>query len=107
MRELIRHHSFTDELTPARRLVLDTLLELERELGYPPTLREVAVRLGRSTTSVYAAAARLERDGWLVRAGGRNSPRSLRPGPRLQSVRSSATAHELKDAGSDAGAAAA
>lgn len=50
--------------------VVTAIRALTRERGYPPTVREVAARLGLSTSATYARLARLrgERVEWVTGA---------------------------------------
>ena len=57
------------DLTPAQRRVYQAIAELEQELGYAPTLRQVADRAGlRSTATVHAHLKRLLQAGLIRRA---------------------------------------
>lgn len=57
------------DLTPAQRRVYQAIAELEQELGYAPTLRQVADRAGlRSTATVHAHLQRLLQAGLIRRA---------------------------------------
>ena len=57
------------DLTPAQRRVYQAIAELETELGYAPTLRQIAERAGlRSTSTVHAHLQRLLQAGVIRRA---------------------------------------
>jgi len=56
------------DLTPSQRRVYQAIAELEAELGYAPTLRQIAERAGlRSTSTVHAHLQRLLRAGLIRR----------------------------------------
>jgi len=56
-------------LTPAQRRLYQAIAELEQELGYAPTLRQIAERAGlRSTSTVHAHLQRLLQAGLIRRA---------------------------------------
>lgn len=66
------------ELTAKHWAVLDAVRDFSDANGYPPTVRELAVLLGVSSTStVHARLATLERAGLLERDP--TKPRALRP----------------------------
>lgn len=53
-------------LTPAQSRVLQAIVELTREKGYPPTVREICAYLGgRSTCTVHLHIKALVRKGAL------------------------------------------
>ena len=62
--------------SPSQAAVLDAIREHISEFGWPPSLEEIAGRLGWATRS-YAAECvmTLERKGWIERGRG---PRALR-----------------------------
>ena len=61
-----RHRAYR-ELTPARARYLVAIAELTREAGLPPVTREIADRVGvTSTNAVGEQLARLARDGYLT-----------------------------------------
>lgn len=66
------------ELTDRQRMVLEYICESIRDRGYPPTLREIGLKLGiRSTNGVNDHLRALERKGYLTREDMKS--RTLRP----------------------------
>lgn len=63
-------------LSATQRAVLEAIPALAAARGYPPSLREVAARVGVSSTRVHQLVAVLERLGLLERTPG--VARSLR-----------------------------
>lgn len=56
-------------LTPGQRRVYQAIAELEQELGYAPTVREIGERAGlRSTSTVHGHLKRLLQAGLIRRA---------------------------------------
>jgi repressor LexA len=56
-------------VTPAQRWILNVVGELERELGYGPSTREIAARAGyASTSTVHYHLMRLMDEGAITRA---------------------------------------
>lgn len=59
-------------LTPRQRLILDTIHAHTRNLGYPPSVREIGAAVGlTSTSSVHHHLQTLEANGYLRRTAGR------------------------------------
>ena len=57
-----------NKLTDRQRMVLDYICESIQDRGYPPTLREIGLKLGiRSTNGVNDHLRALERKGYLTR----------------------------------------
>ena len=56
--------------TPKQRAALAALVELKSALGYPPTLRELADRLGVCVNDVRQKLRRLEKCGLIERRPG-------------------------------------
>jgi len=50
--------------------ILDTIIRVTDEKGYPPTYRELAVELGISVSAVYRWVGILARDGRLKKTDG-------------------------------------
>ena len=55
-------------LTPAQRRVYVKTVNLIRQMGYPPSLREIARETGTSANAVRSALLILERKGYVGRA---------------------------------------
>jgi repressor LexA len=56
-------------MTPAQQRVYEAIHELEQELGYAPSTREIGERAGyASTSTVHHHLERLLREGWIRRA---------------------------------------
>ena len=67
-----------NKLTDRQRMVLDYICESIQDRGYPPTLREIGLKLGiRSTNGVNDHLRALERKGYLTREDMKS--RTLRP----------------------------
>ena len=73
-----------NQLTERQQLVLDFICASIRERGYPPTLREIGLKLGiRSTNGVNDHLRALERKGYLTREDMKSRTlRPTEPGPR-------------------------
>ena len=65
------------EPTPKQKLLLRAIWELTLEYGAPPTFKEIAERLGISSTNgITEGLNKLQKHGWLVREN--LMPRSIR-----------------------------
>lgn len=63
------HLRRTLAMSPGQRRIYETIASLESELGYAPTLRQIAERAGlRSTSTVHAHLQRLLQAGVIRRA---------------------------------------
>ena len=70
----------SDNLSPRRQQILDCIVDATREHGYPPTVREIGLLVGlTSSSSVHFHLRALERAGYLERDG--SLTRALRPKP--------------------------
>ena len=70
-----------NKLTDRQRMVLEYICESIQDRGYPPTLREIGLKLGiRSTNGVNDHLRALERKGYLTREDMKS--RTLRRVPR-------------------------
>lgn len=49
--------------TPCQQRVMDAIDELTRQLGYPPTMREIAAAVGTNQSDVFQKCDRLRRAG--------------------------------------------
>jgi len=68
----------SSELTPRRQEILDYIIQMTRERGYPPTVREIGRAVGlASSSSVHFHLRALEKAGYLERDG--SLTRALRP----------------------------
>ncbi|MDP7421559.1 MAG: transcriptional repressor LexA [bacterium] len=76
-----------NKLTPAQERVLNTLIKLTKDYGYPPTTRELAETLGISAPSVYEHLMRLETKGCIKHT--RHKARSIEilSGPHIDQWR--------------------
>ena len=71
-----------DELTQRQEEVLDFLSRYTRQHGFPPTLRDIAVHLGvTSTFGIMRHLAALEKKGWIRRQAGGSRGITLLPRP--------------------------
>ncbi|AKF06002.1 transcriptional repressor LexA [Sandaracinus amylolyticus] len=93
-----------NKLTDRQRMVLEYICESIQDRGYPPTLREIGLKLGiRSTNGVNDHLRALERKGYLTREDMKS--RTLRPtdttlrivGRGASSISSTREEHELVD----------
>jgi repressor LexA len=77
----------SDNLSPRRQQILDCIVTTTRERGYPPTVREIGLAVGlTSSSSVHFHLQSLERAGYLERDG--SLTRALRPKPLRQTQQS-------------------
>jgi len=62
-----------DVMTPRGEAVLRFIAQKTRELGFPPSIREIAEALGiHSTNGVADHLSRLERYGFIIRSGSKS-----------------------------------
>lgn len=55
-------------LTPRQRIVLETLIDISKQCGYPPTVRELGDRLGlKSSSTTHNHLSNLEAMGYIRR----------------------------------------
>lgn len=74
----------TDPLTPAQQKVLDAVLHLSREKGFPPTLKEIGDRCGLSSkATVMVHLQSLEAKGWIRREASARAIQVLEQGEVL------------------------
>lgn len=65
-----------ESLTSRQREVYDTIVDFKGEIGYPPTMEELATRLDLSSTNAVSRHLRiLEEKGWIRREP--NTPRGI------------------------------
>lgn len=64
-------------MTAAQERVIDAIKDLTAWLGYPPTVREIAMELGCQINNVCGHLDRLEEQGRIVR-GERGQSRTIR-----------------------------
>jgi repressor LexA len=53
------------------RVVIAVIAWFVEKVGYPPTVRELAIELGCSVSTVHKALAKLERQGRIIREPGK------------------------------------
>jgi repressor LexA len=80
-----------DGLPERRRLILQVIEDAVREQGYPPTVREIGLKVGlTSPASVQSHLAALEAEGYIRRGASKRRAleltRSARPGRGLRHV---------------------
>jgi repressor LexA len=80
-----------DGLPERRRLILQVIEDAVREQGYPPTVREIGLKVGlTSPASVQSHLAALEAEGYIRRGASKRRAleltRSARPGRGLRPV---------------------
>jgi repressor LexA len=80
------------DLTSRQQQILDMIRETVEDRGYPPSVREIGEAVGlRSTSSVHAQLASLERLGYLRRDPSRPRAIEVRFDPETELARSPAT----------------
>jgi repressor LexA len=80
------------DLTSRQQQILDMIRETVEERGYPPSVREIGEAVGlRSTSSVHAQLASLERFGYLRRDPSRPRAIEVRFDPETELARNPAT----------------
>jgi repressor LexA len=66
-----------ERLKPRESQVLQAIIKLSEEKGYPPSVREICDRVGlSSSSSVHSHLKKLERKGYIKRPV--NSPRAIK-----------------------------
>jgi repressor LexA len=86
----------TDDLTPRQQQVLMMIRRTVEERGYPPSVREIGESVGlRSTSSVHAQLASLERLGYLRRDPSRPRAIEVRFDPDSELNRAPASARAV------------
>ncbi|WP_459128846.1 transcriptional repressor LexA [Guggenheimella bovis] len=61
------------ELTKKQQEVYDFILERTKEIGYPPTIREICLGVGcKSTSTIHGHLSKLEEKGYITRDGSKN-----------------------------------
>jgi repressor LexA len=84
--------SANHDLTSRQQQILDMIRETVSERGYPPSVREIGEAVGlRSTSSVHAQLASLERRGYLRRDPSRPRAIEVRFDPETELARSPAS----------------
>jgi SOS-response transcriptional repressor LexA len=70
------------KLSKGQRAVLDAIRQLTAELGQPPTIPELAERLGTGGSNIWRSLQALEDKGWIARdrqtLSGQATARSIR-----------------------------
>jgi DNA-binding transcriptional regulator YhcF (GntR family) len=65
------------------RVVVAVIAWFHEKLGYAPTVRELAIELGCSVSTVHKALARLERQGRIIREPGKARTIRINEAPPL------------------------